>query len=177
MNDKTFLEIKLADKPNRIYSLDLLKFFLTIIIVFHHFQQGTGAIFKGVNFYNGRIYFGYCVEAFFLISGFVTAFQVSAKGTGNFKTWMEKRILRILPISALSVVAWLVVYLFYKLFTGSSFPGLWRIFTSVTCTFVGGGVILPGDGQGVNNPLWYVCVLFICYAIYYCLQYLSKKQR
>lgn len=33
------------------YSLDFLKFFFAIIIVCHHFQQGTGIHFSHFNFY------------------------------------------------------------------------------------------------------------------------------
>ena len=36
-----------------------------------------------------------------------------------------------------------------------------------------GGVLLRD--LGVNNPLWYVCVLFICYAVLYCLNCISPK--
>ena len=48
---------------NRDYSLDILRIAATILIVFHHYQQCTGAFFEGrLNFYNGRFYFGYIVE-------------------------------------------------------------------------------------------------------------------
>ena len=53
----------------RIYPLDTLKFTAAILIVFHHFQQSTGACFSGINFYGGKFYFGNLVELFFILSG------------------------------------------------------------------------------------------------------------
>lgn len=55
----------------RRYSLDVLRIIATILIIFHHYQQVTGAYFEGhINFSNGRFYFGYIVEFFFLLSGY-----------------------------------------------------------------------------------------------------------
>lgn len=34
----------------RYYNLDLVKILTAILIVFHHYQQLSGAVFKGVNF-------------------------------------------------------------------------------------------------------------------------------
>lgn len=65
----------------RNYSLDVLRIIATVLIVFHHYQQATGAFFEGcLNFFNGRFYFGYIVEFFFLLSGF---FMV------NYRNWIE----------------------------------------------------------------------------------------
>lgn len=55
----------------RNFSLDFLKIVATIGIIFHHWQQVTGAYFENhINFYNGRFYWGYLVELFFVLSGF-----------------------------------------------------------------------------------------------------------
>ncbi len=41
-----------------------------IIIIFHHYQQGSGAVYKYINFWGGGgFYFGYLVELFFILSG------------------------------------------------------------------------------------------------------------
>ena len=163
----------------RFYSLDLLKFILAIIIVFHHFQQVLGVRFDRLNFYYGRIYFGYAVEFFFIISGFVIAFQTELKGFGSFRSWMMAKISRILPMAALSVLACMGVDLLsiavngVNAMNGIKMKGLGNLATSLTCTFVGGGVLL--NDLGVNNPLWYVSVLFICYAVLYCLNRFSPR--
>lgn len=55
----------------RYYSLDFLKIVATVIIICHHFQQLSGAFYPGyINFYNGKFYWGYMVELFFVLSGF-----------------------------------------------------------------------------------------------------------
>lgn len=59
-------------KNTREYSLDFLKVVATIIIVFHHYQQGFGVAFSKFNFAGGKFYFGYIVELFFVLSGYFT---------------------------------------------------------------------------------------------------------
>lgn len=130
-------------EKTRFYSLDFLKFILAIVIVFHHFQQVTGTKFNGINFYGGRIYFGYVVECFFIISGFVTALGLEKKKLVSLKKWMCEKALRIYPMTILSVFVTFGVYVLHRLILGS-FPtgvltGLWQFLNSLTLTFVGGG--------------------------------------
>lgn len=165
--------ISSADSKKHFNSLDFLKFILAVIIVFHHFQQVMCVKFEYINFFYGRIYFGYAVEFFFIISGFVIAFQVERKGFGSFRSWMASKVGRILPMAALSIIACFALDLIKYFLGGVKLKGLWNLATSFTCTFVGGGVLL--EDLGFNNPLWYVCVLFICYAGLYCLNRVSSK--
>lgn len=162
-----------ANTKQRFNSLDFLKFILAVVIVFHHFQQIMGVKFEHINFFYGSIYFGYAVEFFFIISGFVIAFQVERKGFGSFRSWMTSKITRILPMAVLSIIACFAVDLIKYLIGGVRLKGLWNLATSFTCAFIGVGVVL--SELGFNNPLWYVCVLFICYAILYCLNRFSPK--
>lgn len=56
----------------RNYSLDFIKIIATIFIIFHHYQQITGAYFHNkINFCNGKFYFGYMVELFFIYPVFL----------------------------------------------------------------------------------------------------------
>ena len=55
----------------RIYTLDVVKILASICIIFHHYQGEFGVQFSHFNFHNGRFYFGYLVELFFIISGFL----------------------------------------------------------------------------------------------------------
>ena len=61
----------MENRIERNDGLDIIKVIATIIIVFHHYQQVTGVIFDGINFYGGKFPFGYVVELFFIISGYV----------------------------------------------------------------------------------------------------------
>lgn len=57
--------------------LDLIKAVSITLIVFHHYQQSFSSTFNGVNFYGGSFYFGFIVELFFMISGFVAVYSYS----------------------------------------------------------------------------------------------------
>lgn len=129
------------------YSLDLLKFLLAIVIVFHHFQQVTSTEFSNFNFFFGRIYFGYTVEFFFIISGFVSAAGLKDK-LPDFKTYALNKAIRIYPMVWLSVLFNIGISIFYRFILGS-FPeygflpkgkrGLWHTVNSFLLTYAGGG--------------------------------------
>ena len=64
--------MKIEKKLNeRNYALDFFKIIATILIVWHHYQQSLEIKFNRINFYYGKFYFGYLVELFFAISGFL----------------------------------------------------------------------------------------------------------
>lgn len=63
----------------RIYSLDLLKFLISIVIIVLHLQQETGIGISVINLASGKIYTWYIVELFFIISGFLSMFNFSSK--------------------------------------------------------------------------------------------------
>lgn len=99
----------------RDYSLDFIKIIATIIIVFHHYQQVTGVIFdRGINFYNGIFYFGYVVELFFIISGYLMFDYIEKIYSGlDFKNFFTKRFIRIFPMmvnAAIFYEFFLVIY-------------------------------------------------------------------
>lgn len=92
----------------RNYSLDVLRIIATILIVFHHYQQSTGAFFEGhLNFYNGKFYFGYIVELFFLLSGFfMVNYRKRIEDGLAFKNFFLRRITRLLPLVFISGIAY-----------------------------------------------------------------------
>ena len=130
-----------ANTKGHFNSLDFLKFILAVIIVFHHYQQVMDVKFAHINFFYGNISFGYAVEFFFIISGFVIAFQVERKGFGSFRSWMTSKIARILPMATLSITACFAIDLVKYFTRGVKLKGLWNLAASFTCTFAGGGII------------------------------------
>ena len=162
-------------EKDRLYSLDFVKFLLAVVIVFHHFQQIMEIKFSHFNFFYGRIYFGYAVEFFFIISGFVLSYQDEAKKLHCFRSWMLRKMSRILPMASLSIFACVPILFIrhIKCSDWNSMPGLWNLATSLTCIFAGGGIQLTN--LGVNNPLWYVSVLFICYVFFFAYNRISAK--
>lgn len=158
--------------------ISLLKIISTILIVFHHYQQITGLRFKNfVNFYGGGVYFGYIVELFFIISGFLTYSYISRikNNEVTFDKFYLKKYLRFYPHIIISIVVYLIVNYLYKLKFGSydfikSINPLDFLISSV-------GIQRWGmfKDPGYNNPLWYVSVLMVCYIVFYFVCYISKK--
>lgn len=161
----------------RSYSLDVLRIIATILIIFHHYQQITGAYFEGhINFWNGRFYFGYIVEFFFLLSGYFMYRYVEKVNKGlSFMKFFMPRALRLLPLVLISGLTYEVLLAIYQKVCGGDWFGV-----SITVW----GVIINALGVQdgwvfanpmVNNPTWYISVLLLCYVVFYLLTYLSKR--
>ena len=160
----------------RYNNLDFCKSFAAILIVFHHYQQEAGVIFSGINFFEGNFYFGYLVELFFMISGFLMA--VSNKGGKTILQKLKGKIIRIYPGAMLACSAsLLVVYAGFYL-TGDwvdksvEYTNVLTIISSYLLIFSGWFFDI---GLGVNNPTWYLCVLLLCYIIFYVAEWVEKK--
>ena len=107
----------------RQYSLDCLRIIATVLIVFHHYQQVTGAYFQGkINFSGGRFYFGYVVEFFFLLSGFFMYSYVRKiqKEDLAFRQYIERRFVRLLPLVLISGIAYEIFLYYYTEVIGQS---------------------------------------------------------
>ncbi len=170
-------EISPDGKKKRIYSLDLLKFGAAVIIIFHHFQQSFEITFGGINFFGGRINFGYAVEMFFILSGFFMSMGSAKYSKERFGKFMKNRAIRLFPMAAISITVYAFIAVLFVVLTGDKLTdvGLWKYITSVTLTFAGG--IVKIDGTGFNNPTWYLCVLLICYALFRGALALSEKYK
>ena len=62
------------ERKPEIWIFDIIKTLAATLIVFHHYQQVFKCEFSGINFYSGLFNFGYLVELFFMISGFLTLY-------------------------------------------------------------------------------------------------------
>ena len=60
---------------NKIQGFDYIKIIAASLLVFHHYQQVFECKFAGINFYGGHIEFGFLVELFFTISGYLTLYS------------------------------------------------------------------------------------------------------
>lgn len=163
----------------RIYSLDVLRVVATICIVFHHYQQITGAFFEGgLNFFGGRFGFGMVVEFFFVLSGFLAYRYVeNLEKLGDFKTFIRHKIIRLLPLMAISGVIYEVFLLLYNHICKTP----WMLGNNLTVwgTIINALGIQSGwafQNGLVNNPAWYVSDLLLCYIVFYFLLYLSRKK-
>lgn len=162
------------------YGLDLIKVLASAFIVFHHFQQITGARFRGVNFYGGRIPFERIVELFFLISG-ALIYISDNKAINKYKfSKTFNRISRFYPITTLAfVIIYTAGEIQYHLFqtfpTSAEYHSVKCIITSITLTHRGFPLI--SVERAINNPTWYLCVLIVCYLVYYLFLIIEKRFR
>lgn len=164
----------------RYYSLDIIRFILAVIIVMHHFQQNTGLFIEGgVNFFNGNIYYGYAVEAFFIISGFLAAGAKERTENTAFSKYFINKIIRIVPMAAVASIVYFIAmfihYHRYGFWYAQVVPGIWRMLNTLLLSNAGGPVTLDFIGVGLNPPLWYVGVLLRCYIVFYLILWACKK--
>lgn len=109
----------------REYSLDVIKIIATILIVFHHYQQVTGAMFSVINFWDGKFYFGYIVELFFVLSGyFMWRYVDRINATYSFKCFILKKMQRLLPLVAIGAVVYEILLIIYQILYGQQWLGI-----------------------------------------------------
>lgn len=147
-------------------ALDFLKICATVMIVFHHYQGTTGVVFEHFNFDNGKYYFGYLVELFFMISGlFMCKYK---KLDVSFSDFFVKRCIRLLPMTAIAGAVHMVrIYMSYKSFH------IWGWIINALGLYSIGGEGLKA--YNINPPSWYVSSLLICYLFFYFILTLYKR--
>ena len=168
-------------KSKRIYSLDLLKFFVSIIIIVLHLQQETMVGTSVINLASGKIYTWYIVELFFIISGFLSMSsfgsdeKVESTIKNGFPLYFKHKAIRIYPMAVLSILFTVFCGVLYRIYFGSWLhnivPSLWRIFK--TLVLFNGGFL--GSDIIYGSTTWYLSVLLLCYCLEYFLIYLCKR--
>lgn len=166
----------------RNHTIDILRVIVTLLVIFHHYQQLTGVWFStGLNFYGGKVELGLVVVLFFFfLSGYFTVSVIPKVDTElKFKTYYLGKIKRLLPMVAISVAVYeLLLLLFRYICVGET----WLLGTDIKvwgsiATAIGiqeGWVI---DNPFVNNPTWYISVLLLCYIWFYFLTYVGKCKK
>lgn len=145
----------------RDYALDFLKIIATLVIFLHHYERAFNTGFKILNFGTGRFYFGNAVELFFMISGFIAFSGIKRIQDGlSFKRYFSAKLLRLLPLAALSTAVFSGMYL--KVWGTEGFS-LFKVIVTAFCVQKGG----PFDEALVNSHLWYLSVLLICFAFFF----------
>ena len=161
----------------RISGLDLLKIIATVMIIFHHYQQITGAWWGASSFYGGLFYYGELVELFFIISGFIMYRYIEKIKFGlSFKKYCIHRFFRFIPLMAICVIvttvfAHLYIILYGEVFFNVDSFSLWTILISSLGIQEG----WFATNVGINNPAWYISVLLLCYVILYLLTFIAER--
>ncbi len=155
-------------------NFDILRVCMSTFIVFHHYQQLFCVSYEHFNFYGGRVNFGFVVEFFFLLSGFFTEF--SYKDDSKFKKWIGIKLIRYYPCAVVSILASVIIALVYFLvFQLPLFDLYYDAPTIITSLLLMHSGWIHEYSPGVNNPTWYLCVLTICYVLYFVLRRVFKK--
>ena len=167
-------------KDSRKVLPDIIRIILTAAVLFHHYQQLTGTFFyRGINFYGGKIYFGYIVEAFFLMSGFfMVPYIAKIQDKMSFPEFYGKRLIRLIPSMIVSVILYDVfLYVFVNFADGHiRYPEKINVFGSIITALGMGNWCITKDFE-INAVSWYVSVLLLCYIVMYVLTFISKKTK
>lgn len=152
----------------RIYSIDVLKFLCAILIIFHHYQGQFDVTFPSMNFAGGIFYFGYLVELFFIISGYLACSGMERiPEQEDFGTFMQIRCIRLLPLNMFAAALHCIsIQLIYGSFHIWGF-----LVTSLGLYALGGDFAI----YNVNPPSWYISALLLCYIWFYALVYWGKR--
>ena len=169
--------MELGTKKERNYSLDFLRIVATVFIVLHHYQQLTNMKFEGkLDFAFGKFYFGYCVELFFILSGWFALSYYESWGKENFKIFVGKKLIRLLPMVTVTAIAYEIFCAIYnyKKLSGWIFGTNINIGgTIVSCLGMNVGGVF--NNPAINNPTYYVSVLIICYFVFYIGSWIADK--
>lgn len=165
----------MEESGKHLAGLDALKIIATLGIVFHHYQQDFVVHFDGVNFYGGLFNFGLLVELFFMISGFLLRYN-DDKSDKEYILKFINKVIRLWPMAAISTMFVICLGFMSKILLGIWWEeisvSIWNWFISIFLVFQGNAF---GDVYGLNNPTWYLCVLLVCYAIYYFIAFKSDS--
>ena len=154
---------------SRLTSLDFIKVIIATLIVFHHYQYLSGVKFNHINFYGGRIYYGYLVELFFMISGFLMQKSYEHKEGDSLKE-IKKRLIRIYPMCIISMIFTIIV----MGITGEIKYSFIQIITSLLLVSRGWFVEI---NQIVNAPTWFLCILILLDFVYILINQLVKDKK
>lgn len=166
------LKVKMNKTRNGF--LDLIKFVATILIVFHHFQENLDVKYGFINFWGGSFYFGRLVELFFMISGFVMVSYIPRIPKEiSFLKFITRRYLRLIPLVAISTICDCFFQLLGNRYLFTEKPV--KVVFETILVSTGIQRIFSSEGTIVNNPMWYVSILILCYVIFYMCFYLSNK--
>lgn len=125
------------------------------------------------------IWGNYCVELFFMISGFGMAYAYRNRFENiSLLSFIGKRYKKIMPLYWVTLTVATVLYIvFYKM--GITYSDVNSVFFydvfSLVLAFSGTSCGWVLGINPTNAPSWYINVLFLCYIIYYFIGRVFKK--
>lgn len=166
-------------------AFDMVKVFATFFILFHHYHMVawmvTGKAVGGISFYHsvfqdGDFSWGYMVELFFLISGYLMLSYLPKIQEGmTFYQFYTRRAARILPLMAVSGVVCAVILLLYDKAYQNAFWGGDPSAFGVVLQALGVQSGWVFESPYLNSVTWYCSVLMLCYLMFYAIVYWSRR--
>lgn len=120
---------------------------------------------------------GIFVELFFMISGFFGGVKKEKALHYTYIEYLLNVYRRFMPMAMLSVSIYAIFGVTYYILLGEWYRDVainfWSLYNSLFLLFAGGAV--GNISRGINNPIWYLCVLIICHTILYLIHRLSNR--
>jgi len=163
----------------RLYSIDLLKFICSIMIVLGHLQgQKEYKIFIDFTNYGEFAVSRRIVLLFFIISGFLAISNYEKIQNSSFLNYFINKAIRIYPMSIITITfctfaRGLFVYL-YRYWLDELPIDLWTLLCNYSLTYYGGFFDYK---VGINGPLWYISALLVCYILLFIICKLSNNKK
>ena len=174
--------MKKKEQVEKSKGINILKFICSIIIAcIYHYKNDfpVGNLFEKNTIIRGMSNYGFLlVELFFIISGYLFYISYNNKIKNNkkdFNTFIKQRYVRLIPLAALTSIIMFVLenvhyklYKTYWIFTCNSIVDLIYQVTGIQhWTKI--------QGPSLNNAIWYISVLLLCYIIYFFVTKLEKR--
>lgn len=166
----------------RSYSLDFLKIICSIIVAFLHYQMIFDVVFTDhINFYFTWFEWWRVVEFFCLLSGYFMYKNITAIQEGKYSLigWYFLRAKRILPMVMVTtaLIEYLVIleikYTLHLFSVEELLLSLWQ--SMITALGMNAGWFF-GVSE-VNNNVWYIGVLMLCYVVFFIVTKLAQVMR
>ena len=150
---------------SHITNLDIIKVIAAFFIVFHHFQQCTGLVTGGINFYGGNYDWSLMVELFFMISGYLAVRNMKKNGEMTAKD-LARKYVGYVVLAFPSILSCLAVeYALYRA-SGGAYGHTYDIFKTIrSFLLIDNGFYY--SGKSINNPTWFISMLLIYQIMFY----------
>ncbi len=165
-------------------SFDILKFICAIIIAcVYHYQNDFPdvTLFANVPFVNKLSMYGYMlVELFFIISGFlffVSYFNKIKDNDMNIKTFLKKRYTRLIFVVGITTFIMFILQQVYYLRNGTFWIWGNNDLGNLLLQLVGIQHWLEPNIVSLNNAVWYISVLLLCYIVFFYISKLVVKKK
>lgn len=112
-----------------------------------------------------------------MLSGIFMARKNNKNASVSFGSFMRRRLERLLPMTTLALCVCAVLSILYRYLYGTWFIDRpvtpFALLTQAFLVYSGGPI--SDEALGINSPMWYLCVLMICYLWYWLALWGAKK--